>query len=478
MVRARWARWQAVAGGVVAAALALAVAGCADDGGDETASAAATTAGGRAGVTAGATALPSAASDGTFAASATTSAGASGAAGAATPTSAGGTTGTTVAAGGPATTVASVTPLDAQAYGRDVVYTASVAVQVDDVAGASRQALQAVAGVGGFLFGQRSVTDPEPRTELTFKVPPASFQQALDALAGLGRLLDQTVGADDVTDRIVDLEGRIRTAEVSVDRLRGLLDQANDVPSITGLEDELNRRETELETMRGQLRTVQGQVALATITLTLTRPAVPVPNAAVALLSSLAAGSGADCPMPSRTTPSVAVHAGAPVTVCYAVVNRGDTALSSVALADEPLGLETRDLTVVEGSLTEPLAPGGRILLVGETVVDHDVRSAPVVTAVPVGADGARRGATVRAAATARLGVDDSGPGFGDALRGSARALVWVGVALALLAAVVLPFLWVPALGAALVAVRRRRRAARQPVSGTAATSSVASADR
>jgi hypothetical protein len=78
-----------------------------------------------------------------------------------------------------------------------------------------------------------------------------------------------------------------------------------------------------------------------------------------------------------------------------------------------------------------------------------------------VDADGNRLGGSLEETATARLAVDDDGPGFGDALGGSARVLAWLGVALALLAAVLLPFLWIPALVVVLVTWSRRRRARR-----------------
>ena len=352
--------------------------------------------------------------------------------------------------------------VDPSTYGRDIVYTATVAVEVDDVAAATRRAMTAVATAGGLLFGQHTVTDPEPRTELTFKVPPAGFQGTLDALEGLGTLVDQTVGADDVTATVVDLQSQIATMEVSVERLRTFLAGATDVPTVAALEGELRNRETDLERLRGQLRTVQAQVALATITLTITQAPVPVPSAAVSLEVALAEGAGAACPVGRldgrRGGPTVAVDAGGTATVCYVVTNTGDTAVGDVAVVDEPIGLTARDLTVVEGDRSSPLAPNARLVLRAEVVVDADVGSAPVASAVPVAADGTPLGDAVRATATARLRLADDHPTFAGALRASGRALVWVGVALALVVAVTLPFAWIPLLGLALVALSRRRR--------------------
>jgi len=75
-----------------------------------------------------------------------------------------------------------------------------------------------VAAMGGVLFGQETTSGPEPRSVLTIKVLPANFAAAMERLAGLGTLVSQTVYADDVTERVVDLQSRITTAEASVER--------------------------------------------------------------------------------------------------------------------------------------------------------------------------------------------------------------------------------------------------------------------
>ncbi len=163
-------------------------------------------------------------------------------------------------------------------FGRDIIFTADLTVAVADVTTAGEQATREIQTLGGFLFGQRTTGDPAPISILTFKVDPADFQEALDRLGSIGDLRTQNVSADDVTERIVDVQSRINTAEASVERLRALLEGAVDIKTIVELENELLERETQLETMRGSLRTLEDQVALATIVLTITeaesRPAV------------------------------------------------------------------------------------------------------------------------------------------------------------------------------------------------------------
>jgi len=131
--------------------------------------------------------------------------------------------------------------------GRDIIFVATVGVEVEDVVVAGQEASTAIAGLGGVLFGQVTTSEGVPRSTLTFKVPPAQFQTALSRLGDIGFLRDQVITADDVTERVVDLESQIITSQLSVDRLRGFLENATTLTEIADLEQQLLVRETSLE---------------------------------------------------------------------------------------------------------------------------------------------------------------------------------------------------------------------------------------
>jgi len=96
-----------------------------------------------------------------------------------------------------------------------------------------------------------------------------SFVGAVDALATLGDETGRNLQADDVSAQVVDLESRLRTAQASLDRTRGLLDRAAGMNDIVTLEREVAARETTVEQIAGQLRVIRAQVAAGTLTLTL-----------------------------------------------------------------------------------------------------------------------------------------------------------------------------------------------------------------
>jgi hypothetical protein len=332
--------------------------------------------------------------------------------------------------------------LQAADLGRDIIYRAEMTVAVTDVAVAGTDAMGIVESLGGYLYGQQTTGAPNPVSVLTFKVLPDDFQEALRRLGELGEIRTQNVSADDVTERIVDLESRISTAETSVSRLRDLLEGATDLEDVALLESQLLDRETTLETLRGQLRTVRDQVDLATVVLTLTEA---LSNPAVDLSVTAYPGhdEGASCPESSY----LSVEEGEDATLCFEITNAGDTPLTSLELTDSVLDLELGDLVVVFGDPNGTLEPG------------QNTRTK--VTATPVDQEG--HPVEGRAADTTvefLLDTTDPGglPGFRDGLSASWSMLKTVGGAVVVTAGWLLPLLWVFVLAGLFLLWRSRRR--------------------
>ncbi|MCP3912984.1 MAG: DUF4349 domain-containing protein [Actinomycetia bacterium] len=329
-------------------------------------------------------------------------------------------------------------------FGRKIVYTADVVVEVEDVTAAARKAQTAIAGLGGLVFGQETTSDPTPRTVYEFKVRPADFQEALSRLEGLGDLVTQTISADDVTERVVDLESRIITSELSVNRLRGFLEGATDLDTIAALERELLNRETDLETLRGQLRTLQDQVDLATIFLTLRQPTPPQPQPVLEWQATAYEGDdeGDRCP---GEDDDLTIDEGRTLTLCVEVTNTGTTNLADIEIRDHSLDIDPDDFTFVGGYVD--LHPGETLVAWAKTEVGAFEHVAVDVTAVAVDEQGEplRIGVEVQGEQV-ELDVieDDSLPGFVDTLTGSLGALAYVGSILILIVAALLPFIWVP----------------------------------
>lgn len=321
-------------------------------------------------------------------------------------------------------------------YGRDIIFTAALELGATDVATATSEAIRTIEAVGGFVFGQDSTGGNSASSRLVFKVPPSQFQNALDQLGGVGEVLQQSVSADDVTSIVVDLQSRIITAEASVARLQDLLADADDIQVVAELERQLLDRETTLETLRGQLRTVQDQVDLATITVNI-RETISFP----AMSLGIDLYSGHDSGIGCFAGRSGNFENGDAATVCWQISNVGDEPITNLALEETALGLELGDLVVVDGALGT-LEPGESVVLSHQFEADEDLRFGSVVTGTPIDPDGVV-GEPLKARVDRTMRVAEAGglPGFGEVLSGSWNALRTFGVVLALVLVAIAPFL-------------------------------------
>ena len=354
-----------------------------------------------------------------------------------------------------------LTPAD---LGRDIIYTAEISVQADDVEAASREAVSIVQGLGGIVFSQTTRTEPRPRTEITFKVLPDNFSTALERLSGVGKLVDQSISSDDVTEIIVDLRSRIITAEASVERLRNFLKEATDLEDVAELERELLDRETTLERLRGQLRTLQDQVDLATITLTITQSPTVLPDTGI-LVTAWVSEDASD---PCLGVQNITVEPDAEVYLCLEVENTGTSALTDVEVSTRNLRLNLDNFRPVQGRFSR-IEPNELMAAVLELPIEEGrlagrvaTRGLPIeleVTAVPVNFDGtALDEVWGESVVWVQVDTDDALPGFGDSVSDGASGVVAVFSVILIVVGVLLPFLPIIAVIAAVIWWIRRRR--------------------
>lgn len=154
---------------------------------------------------------------------------------------------------------------------RDVVRTASVAVEVPDLRAAADRARALAEDAGGGLEAEDASASS---AVLRLRVAPDRLSPTLDALARLGRETSRTVGSEDVSEQVADLGSRLATQRASVERVRALLDKAQALSDIVALEGQLAAREADLESLQARAKALREKADLATVTVTLERPAV------------------------------------------------------------------------------------------------------------------------------------------------------------------------------------------------------------
>lgn len=101
---------------------------------------------------------------------------------------------------------------------------------------------------------------------ITLRVPVEKFESFMNAAAALGEVENRFISANDVTDKYVDVSIRLENAQKARETYLGLLERAATVTEALEVEKELERINEVIDRLEGQMRLMNNQVDLATIT--------------------------------------------------------------------------------------------------------------------------------------------------------------------------------------------------------------------
>ncbi len=198
--------------------------------------------------------------------------------------------------------------------GPRVVKTASLTVSVTkaaSVANAARQANTIAERHGGFVSSTDTQTGAHASSTLTLRVPVAAYDAALGELRSLGSVSNESLGGQDVSNTLVDLDARLRSLRAQESALNALMAKANTVGETLQVAQAVAEVRTQIEQLAGQQKNLTDQADLATITVAVVGPGgvVGEPKSDPLLVSAVEKAMGA----------TLEVLGGAIVVVGYAL---------------------------------------------------------------------------------------------------------------------------------------------------------------
>ncbi len=153
---------------------------------------------------------------------------------------------------------------------RKVIQRAHLTLLVEDLDKEFNNILKLIEGERGFVEHSGTWENEQQRSgELTLRVPVASFSLVLGQLEELGQVEGRELGGQDVTFEYVDIEARMRNLQRQEERFLAILEKANTVDEILGIERELERVRGELESLTARLKNLDNLTGLATINVSL-----------------------------------------------------------------------------------------------------------------------------------------------------------------------------------------------------------------
>lgn len=152
-----------------------------------------------------------------------------------------------------------------------IIKTARVSVQVRKGTFQDRfqEATMVANRHGGFVSSSSTAQGRQRSGELIIRVPASEFEAAMGDLKALGTVKAEQVSGQDVTAQFVDLQARLRNWEAQEEVLLRLMRQSKTIEDSLKVQRTLQDVQLAIEEIRGQLRVLEDQTDLSTITLSM-----------------------------------------------------------------------------------------------------------------------------------------------------------------------------------------------------------------
>jgi len=116
---------------------------------------------------------------------------------------------------------------------------------------------------------QPTKTNARHTASIQLRVPQNLLQPTLDELAKLGTVQSRNISAEDVGDRLVDIQARLTNLRKTEVNLQKIMDRAGSVRDVLSVAQELSQVRQSIEQIAAQLKNLTNQVTYSTITLKL-----------------------------------------------------------------------------------------------------------------------------------------------------------------------------------------------------------------
>jgi hypothetical protein len=154
--------------------------------------------------------------------------------------------------------------------GRQIVYRATIVLDVKDFSQTEQQVAALIKDTGGFVaqFREERPYGAQRGGRWTIRVPVPHFDKFVEEAGKLGVASSRNIASEDVTEEFVDLTARLKNKQQLEARLLELVAKRRDeIKDLLALEAELSRVREEIERMQGRLRYLTDRVALTTVEL-------------------------------------------------------------------------------------------------------------------------------------------------------------------------------------------------------------------
>jgi Domain of unknown function (DUF4349) len=158
-----------------------------------------------------------------------------------------------------------------------IVRTGSISIEVPKIDPALLQVRTAILGLGGYVSDSDQSNGADNATaSVTYRIPVARWQDALDAITGIAAKVDSAKSnAVEVTGQVLDLGARIDNLQTTELALQSIMAKAVKISDVLAVESQLSDVQGQIEQLSTQQAHLKDSASLATLSVLFALPPTP-----------------------------------------------------------------------------------------------------------------------------------------------------------------------------------------------------------
>lgn len=149
---------------------------------------------------------------------------------------------------------------------RKITHNLYANIQVTDIETAVERLTELAASYGGYIVdSQINNYEHNAYARISMKIPADQFDGVRGSLKEVGKVLNQHLRANDITNQYYDAETRLRNWQAQEQRYLEILQEADTVGDIIQVESALSNIRMQIEQLQGQLKLWDHEVAYSTL---------------------------------------------------------------------------------------------------------------------------------------------------------------------------------------------------------------------
>ncbi len=155
--------------------------------------------------------------------------------------------------------------------GKKIIRTGNISIESKDLK-KSKTAIDDLVKKANGYYEQESTTTGSTYTNynLTLRIPSSYFDALLDGIEKSNdKITEKSIQAQDVSLQYYDLESRIKSKRIYLDRYQNMVANAKSVKDLLEIEEQIRQLQEEIDSTESALRAMKDQVSYSTLVLNL-----------------------------------------------------------------------------------------------------------------------------------------------------------------------------------------------------------------